>query len=118
MARHNLTGSLGEEMAINYLMEKGYIIVHRNWRFKNWEMDIIASRNNILHFIEVKTRRTKTFGHPEEDVSRKKIRNLMGAAEEFLLKYPGWKRIQFDILSITIEKDKPAEFFLIEDVSV
>lgn len=118
MAHHNLTGSLGEDMAVKYLREKGYTIVHRNWRFKNWETDIIASRHNMLHFIEVKTRRTKTFGHPEEDVSRKKIKNLMGAAEEFLLKYPGWKQIQFDILSITIEKDKPAEFFLIEDVSV
>ena len=118
MAHHNLTGSLGEEMAVKYLLEKGYAIVQRNWRYKNWETDIIASNKNILHFIEVKTRRTKTFGYPEDDVSRKKIRNLMGAAEEYLIQHPGWKRIQFDILSITIEKNKPAEYFLIEDVTV
>ena len=118
MAHHNLTGSLGEEMAEKYLVGKGYTILHRNWRHKNWETDIIASKNSRLHFIEVKTRRTTTFGHPEEDVNRKKVKNLMGAAEEFLLLYPNWKRIQYDILSITMEKYKQPEFFLIEDVAL
>ncbi len=118
MAHHNLTGSLGEDMAVEYLTGNGYTIIHRNWRHKNWETDIIATKNSRLHFIEVKTRRTTTFGHPEEDVSKKKIKNLMGAAEEFLLLYPDWKLIQFDILSITIEKNKLPEFFLIEDVSL
>ena len=118
MAHHNLTGSLGEEIAVNYLQDNGYTILHRNWRYKNWETDIIASKNSILHFIEVKTRRTTTFGYPEEDVSRKKVKNLMGAAEEFLLLYPNWKRIQYDILSITMEKYKQPEFFLIEDVAL
>ena len=118
MAHHNLTGNLGEEMAAQYLQDKGYTIFYRNWRYKNWETDIIASKNSKLHFIEVKTRRTTTFGYPEDDVSKKKIKNLMGAAEEFLLLYPDWKLIQFDILSITIEKNKVPEFFLIEDVSL
>ena len=118
MAHHNVTGNLGEDMAAKYLLEKGYTILHRNWRHKNWETDIIASKNATLHFIEVKTRRTTTFGHPEDDVSKKKMKNLMGAAEEFLILYPNWKLIQFDILSITIEKNKQPEFFLIEDVSL
>ncbi len=118
MAHHNLTGNLGEEMAAEYLLDKGYEILHKNWRHLHWETDIIATKNSRIHFIEVKTRRTATFGYPEEDVSRKKIRNLMGAAEEFLLLYPEWKSIQFDILSITIEKNKTPEFYLIEDVSL
>ena len=118
MAHHNLTGNLGEDMAEKYLQDRGYTILHRNWRHKNWETDIIATKNSTLHFIEVKTRRTTTFGYPEDDVSKKKIKNLMGAAEEFLLLYPDWKLIQFDILSITIEKNKRSEFFLIEDVSL
>ena len=118
MAHHNVTGSLGEDMAVKYLQDKGYTILHRNWRHKNWETDIIATKNSTLHFIEVKTRRTTTFGYPEEDVSRKKVKNLMGAAEEFLLLYPNFKLIQFDILSITMEKNKTPEFFLIEDVSL
>ncbi len=112
MAHHNETGNIGEEMAAKYLINKGYTILHRNWRHLHWETDIIAEKNSRLHFIEVKTRRTKKFGHPEEDVSKKKIENLIGAAEEFLLQYSSWKLIQFDILSINIEKNKQPQFFL------
>lgn len=118
MAHHNVTGSLGEEMAVKYLLSKDYQIIHRNWRHRNWEVDVIASKENKLHFIEVKTRRTATFGFPEDDVSKNKIKFLMGAAEEFLLLKPEWKLIQFDILSITLEKSKEPQFFFIEDVSL
>lgn len=118
MAHHNITGKLGEEMAVTYLKEKGYTVLHRNWRYGHWEIDIIASFNNILHFIEVKTRRTNTFGFPEDDVSKKKVRFLMSSAEEFLYQYPVWKIIQFDILSVTLNKGSDAELFFIEDVSV
>lgn len=116
MAQHNLTGNHGEALAAKYLVEKGYDVLHKNWRHSHWEVDIIASKDDILHFIEVKTRRTKKFGHPEEAVSKKKIQNLINAAEEFLYQQPEWKRIQFDILSITILKNEPVEYFLIEDV--
>ena len=116
MASHNQTGSTGEAMAVKYFTDSGFVILHQNWRHSHWEVDIIASKETILHFIEVKTRRTKKFGHPEEAVSKKKIQNLINAAEEFLYQQPQWKRIQFDILSITILKDEPVEYFFIEDV--
>ncbi len=118
MASHNQTGTAGEKLAAAYFIQNGYTILHQNWRHSHWEVDIIAGKENVLHFIEVKTRRTKKFGHPEESVSKKKIQNLINAAEEYLYQYPEWKRIQFDILSITILKDEPVEFFLIEDVYV
>ncbi len=116
MAAHNNTGTLGEELAANYLQQNGFELLHQNWRHVHWEVDIIASRTGVLHFIEVKTRRTKKFGHPEESVSKKKIQNLIGASEEYLYQHPQWQRIQFDILAITILKNEPAEYFLIEDV--
>ena len=116
MAQHNLTGNTGEALAVAYLSEKDYKILHKNWRHSHWEVDIIAEKETILHFVEVKTRRTKKFGHPEESVGKKKIQNLINAAEEYLYQYPQWKRIRFDILSITILKDEPVEYFLIEDV--
>ena len=103
---------------MQYFVEKGFTILHQNWRHSHWEVDIIASLNNVLHFIEVKTRRTKKFGYPEEDVSKKKVINLINASEEFLYLYPQWKRIQFDILSINLLRNEPAEYFLIEDVHV
>ena len=105
-------------MAVAWLIEKGYKILHRNWRHSHWEIDIIAADKNKLHFVEVKTRRTNTFGYPEDDVSKKKIRFLMSSAEEFLYRNPHWKRIQFDILSLSIREDKTIDYFLIEDVAV
>ena len=103
-------------MAIEYLLKKGFSILHQNWRHSHWEVDVIASLNNTLHFIEVKTRRTQKFGYPEDDVSKKKIENLINASEEYQFIYPQWKLIQFDVLSITIQKNKPVEYFFIEDV--
>jgi putative endonuclease len=116
MADHNTTGSFGEGLAATYLAEKGFVLLHQNWRHGHWEVDIIAQKETVLHFIEVKTRRTKKFGHPEEAVTKKKIQNLINASEEYLYQFPQWKRIQFDILSITILKKEPVEYFFIEDV--
>ncbi len=116
MAQHNRTGNSGEALAISYFTEKGYAILHQNWRHSHWEVDIIAEKDGILHFIEVKTRLTKKFGYPEDNVSIKKIQYLINAAEEYLYQHPEWQRIQFDILSISILKGEPVEYFLIEDV--
>lgn len=118
MAQHNQTGTSGEKMAAGYFTSIGFTVLHTNWRHSHWEVDIIAHKNNILHFIEVKTRRTKKFGHPEEAVSKKKIQNLLNAAEEYLYQHPEWKRIQFDVLAITVLKNEPVEYFFIEDVYV
>ena len=103
-------------MAAGYLLEKGFTILHQNWRHSHWEVDFIASLNDTLHFIEVKTRRTRKFGYPEEDVTKKKMENLINASEEYLCLYPEWKIIQFDILSISLPANELPEFFFIEDV--
>ena len=116
MATHNRTGQLGEQMAAAYLTTAGYLIIEKNWRHSHWEVDIIASKDNILYFIEVKTRRTKNFGLPEENVNTKKIQYLINASAEYLHLNPQWKRIQFNILAISILKNEPVEYFLIEDV--
>lgn len=105
-------------MAAEYLSDKGFQILHQNWRHSHWEVDFIASLKNTLHFIEVKTRRSKKFGYPEEDVTKKKMANLINASEEYLFLNPQWKLIQFDILSITILKNTSPEYFFIEDVYV
>jgi putative endonuclease len=116
MAKHNNTGKAGEALALIWFEEKGYTILHTNWRHKNLEVDIIAFKNKLLHFIEVKAVTTLQYGNPEEKVTPKKIRNLINASEEYLHQNPKWQRIQFDVLSITMLKDKEVEYFLIEDV--
>lgn len=116
MAKHIETGKAGEALAAAWLKAAGFQVLHVNWRYSHYEIDIIASRGNILHFIEVKTRNSLAFGYPEEDVSKKKLRNLMEAAEEFLFQHDDWNWIQYDVLSIIKLKNQPVEFFLIEDV--
>ena len=116
MAEHNKLGKDGEDMAAQWLTEKGYEILHRNWRHKHFELDVIAAKNNFLHFIEVKSRHFSPFGHPEDSVKKKKFKNLQRAADEFLFLNPGYKWIQYGILAITLFKDKDPEFFLLEDV--
>lgn len=116
MSFNKQTGNEGEEMAANYLMQHGYKIIERNWRFKHWEVDIIASKENLLHFFEIKTRRTDAFGKPEESMSKDKMSNLKNAAEEYQYAHPEWKYIQFNVVAITLLYNQPPEFFLIQDV--
>jgi putative endonuclease len=125
MASHNETGQQGEELAAKWLKEKGYELLHRNWRHSHYEIDIVATKarpddplgqRKFLHFIEVKTLNGSFFGNPEDSVTKKKFKHLQRAADEYLFLNPGHKWIQYDILSITLHRNKEAEYFLIEDV--
>jgi putative endonuclease len=115
VAGHQLLGKQGEALAVQWLVERGYTILHQNWRYSYYEIDIIASKANMLHFIEVKTRRNKKFGWPEESVGEKKLLNMMNAADEYQYRNPGWKRIQYDVMSIIISGNK-TDYYFIEDV--
>ncbi len=116
MAAHNELGKRGEALAADYLLGHGYALLHQNWKHARFEVDIIAKKGQVLHFIEVKSRSSNAFGYPEESVDKKKMKNLMAAAEAFQLLFPGWKRIQYDVLSINMNRDGSVEYFLIEDV--
>ncbi|MFI5154165.1 MAG: YraN family protein [Chitinophagales bacterium] len=115
MATHNDFGRMAEDMAAGWLKNQGYKILYRNWRYGRLEVDIIAEKESMLHFIEVKARSSKTFGWPEEGVDIQKIQNLIDAAGEFSERHPEWKRIQLDILSIESGKGG-TKFLLLEDV--
>ena len=116
MATHNKFGQEAEELATKWLAEKGYEIIHRNWRHSHYEIDIVAKKGKFLHFIEVKALHHSAFGHPEDSVRKKKFKNLQRAAHEYIYLNPGHEWIQYAILSITLFKDKEPEYFLIEDV--
>lgn len=113
---HIRLGTEGERLAENWLKERGYTILHRNWRYSHYEIDIIALKNKILCFIEVKARNASSFGHPEDSVTKKKFRHLKRAADQYLFLHPNYKWIQYHILAITFHKNREAEFFLLEDV--
>ena len=116
MASHNDLGKTGEELAVKWLEENGYEILHRNWRYSYFEIDIIGRKGKFLHFIEVKTRNASRVGFPEDSVTKKKFKNLQRAADQYLFLNPGDPWIQYNIISITLHRDKEAEFFFIEDV--
>ena len=80
-------GSEGEDLAVDYLKKKGYIILDRNYKFgRQGEIDIIAQNDNCLIFVEVKTRTNHAFGKPTDQISYRKINNLYHAANGYLYK--------------------------------
>ena len=105
MAQHNETGFAGEKLAVEWLTNRGFTIKQANWRYRHWEVDIIAEKGDTLHFVEVKTRRSTKFGNPEESINKQKMKNLKDAAEQYQHLNPGWKWIQFDVLAILFKPD-------------
>jgi len=116
MASHNRLGKEAEQMAVNYLKEKGYEILHCNWRYSRYEIDIIAIKKDLLRIIEVKSLKSSALRYPEESVTKKKFKYLLKAADEFLFQNQQYRHVQFDILSIVLNPEKEPEYFLIEDV--
>ena len=116
MLLHTDLGKKGEELAAGWLVERGFSILCRNWRHGRYEVDVIAGQKGILHFIEVKTRRSTAFGYPEESVNRKKLEHILEAASGWLHRWPDYRRIQYDVLAITIKQNTPPAFLLFEDV--
>jgi putative endonuclease len=118
MASHLEIGKEGEKLAEVYLSERGYTMLHRNWRYGRYELDLIATKNEKLHFIEVKFRSYNHFGSPEDAVTKKKVKSLMQAIEQFLFLYPQYDDFRLDVLSITQRSPDNVEYFLIEDVTL
>jgi putative endonuclease len=116
MNRNKDTGNAGENIAADYLITQQFIILERNWRYKHWEVDIIASKGKFLYFVEVKTRSSYRFGMPEESIGNEKMNALKKAAEEYLYQHPEWKYIQFNVIAITMANEEVKEIFMIEDV--
>lgn len=101
MAVHNDKGKLAEDFACDYLRKNNFFILERNWRWKKAEIDIIAHKNNILVFAEVKYRASDVFGAPEDFVSDRKMIFLIEAANRYLEEKEISKEIRFDVLSVT-----------------
>ncbi|MGI9138172.1 MAG: YraN family protein [Sediminibacterium sp.] len=110
------TGFLGENIAVDYLTQNGFEILQRNWRYKHLEIDIIASKQGILHIIEVKTRSNIQHGYPEQAITSKKMQFLKNAAAHYQYEYAQWKYLQFDVAAIYLNDLKQWDLFFIEDV--
>ena len=95
-------GKDGEEAAAQFLMNKGYEIIERNFRFRRAEIDLIAKKDNWLIFVEVKTRTSTAYGHPESFVDQHKISNVLLAADEYIHQH-NWKgQVRYDVVSVQL----------------
>jgi len=114
MAAHNELGKRGEELAAQYLREKGYRILETNWWFGRNELDLIAREGNILVVAEVKTRHTNAVAEPSMAVKREKQRAIIRSANAFV-KIRKWNiAVRLDIISILIN-DQQEEITHIPD---
>ena len=107
MAEHIDFGKLGEELAVDYLVGKGYEILERNWRNIHKEIDIIAKDGKFLVVVEVKTRQTDEYGNPDIAVTKKKQRMLIAAANAYIFKNRLDVETRFDIISIVFKDGEP-----------
>ncbi len=115
MSKHNKIGLKGEQIASDYLLNKGYIVLHRNWRSGKKEIDIIAYRDDIVIIVEIKTRTGTKLLYPEEAVTRRKQGFLKIAAQVFMDENPGYRNFRFDIISIVMKGDQVAEIVHFEE---
>lgn len=100
MTEKGLIGKKGEDLAAEYLENKGYKLVLRNWQCMHRELDIIAIHQKELVFIEVKTRVQGSLVAPLEAVNRKKQRLLISAANLYIQKFKPENEVRFDIVTI------------------
>lgn len=100
MAIHNDLGNKGEQLAVNFLIKKGYTILETNYRFLKAEVDIIAIKSNTLAVVEVKTRTTAFFGNPQDFVNLKKIKLLIAATDHYVVEKDLDLEVRFDIIAI------------------
>ncbi len=108
-------GIYGENKAMEWLQKNKFDIIERNWRYKNWEIDIIALKDKKLHFIEVKTRTSILYGYPERQVGKKKMISLQRAATYYMDQHTSYTSICFDIIAVMLLSHS-IEITLFEDV--
>lgn len=114
MAQHNELGKIGEQIAVDFLIKKGYTIKERNWHFKKAEIDIIAQLENILIAVEVKTRSTDVFGDPQEFIKPKQKNLLITAMNEYVIFKDLDVDVRFDVIGI-IKNQKEIKIEHLED---
>lgn len=108
---NQITGEKGEKLAERYLLERGYTILTRNYRFKRVEIDLVCrvpagerKRECEIVFVEVKTRKSRSFGFPEEAVTRSKQKNLILAARAYIHDSRLHNHFcRFDVVSVTVK---------------
>jgi putative endonuclease len=109
-------GNRGEDIAAEFLEGKGYEIIERNYHYGHGELDIIAKDEEILVFVEVKTRKNLEFGPPELAITKAKQRQVRKVAEAYMVeKKITDTDVRIDVVAILIQKNLPPKITHIEN---
>ncbi|HEX9776468.1 MAG TPA: YraN family protein [Actinomycetota bacterium] len=104
MTGRSQLGRRGETLAADYLQQRGWVVIERNLRYREGEIDLVVARDGVLAFVEVKTRRTRTFGAPVEAVTRTKAQRIRRVAARYLIETcPKADVIRFDVMDLASE---------------
>lgn len=128
-AAHQIIGEVGEKTACRFLVKHGFSVIGRNYRRKWGEIDIIAEKGKVLHFVEVKTvsrenireiSRETSFYRPEENVHPKKLERLFRVIQTYLIDMKADDREwQLDVVAVYLDmKHREAKVSLMENVIV
>jgi putative endonuclease len=111
------TGILGEELARDFLKERGYCIIESNYRCPEGEIDIVARCADYLVFVEVRTRRSLRFGSPEESVTPAKKERLIASAAHYYQNHSPLPQLwRIDFVAVELDRfGKPSRVDLIEN---
>ena len=104
MAEHNDLGKKGEALAVDFLKNKGYQILMKNYRFKHLELDILAEKDKQLIIVEVKTRSSEFMAGPDKTVSKSKQKGIIKATNEYIFENECELETRFDIISIILNE--------------
>lgn len=107
-------GKIGEEMSMTYLLKNEFQVIERNYKFKKGEIDLIAQKNNLLVFVEVKWRSNSDFGFPEESINSNQQKSIIKTAEQYIFEKNWQGNIRFDVIAIT-ENEETKELQHFED---
>ncbi len=99
-------GDRGEDLAAAFFLARDFTLVCRNWRCRSGEIDLVVAKDGVTHFVEVKTRRTATYGHPEEAITPTKLTHLSRAIEAYVRTHAVGDH-QVDALAIMVTADGP-----------
>ena len=106
--RSNELGRRGEDLAADYLAGTGLVVLSRNWRCREGEVDLIATDGQLLVVCEVKTRSGTGYGEPSEGVTPAKAARIRRVTAAWLRAYRvGWCEIRFDVLAVLCPQDGP-----------
>lgn len=102
-------GRWGEDVAVQHLEAAGYVVLARNWRCREGELDVVARYGDAVVFVEVKTRSSTAYGEPAEAVTPVKARRIRGLAARWLTEArpAGLHDLRFDVISVLRQRDQP-----------